>query len=196
MNRSPVAVGLLLLVAAVMLVVIVGLVLRPWASADTDAMTKLNLAEEIPEEYQRTQGSYPGIPGYLYPSWQPNGLQAAKGYAEYIGHGCAFCHGLDGSGTATAGPVSGYGGDIVRSFVREGPGQMPSYSEDELTEDELQSIIDWIAELDPHPSAAPKIPHTLEDRLDCLLCHGTAGLKPFPADHVARAVESCVYCHA
>jgi len=42
------------------------------------------------------------------------------------------------------------------------------------------------------PSA---IPHTLEGRDDCLLCHKPDGLKPFPADHEGRTSVMCQACH-
>jgi nitrate/TMAO reductase-like tetraheme cytochrome c subunit len=43
--------------------------------------------------------------------------------------------------------------------------------------------------------AAPGIPHTLEGREDCLVCHGAGGVKPYPADHKGRSVGSCIACH-
>jgi nitrate/TMAO reductase-like tetraheme cytochrome c subunit len=45
-------------------------------------------------------------------------------------------------------------------------------------------------------SGIPLIPHTLEDREDCLLCHSADGIKPFPVDdHEERTVEMCQACH-
>ncbi len=45
--------------------------------------------------------------------------------------------------------------------------------------------------------AAPEVPHSLENRTDCRLCHetGVAGAPQFPADHVDRANEVCLVCH-
>lgn len=43
--------------------------------------------------------------------------------------------------------------------------------------------------------AATPIPHTLEGRQDCLLCHGEKGVRPVPADHAGRANDSCTLCH-
>jgi len=49
------------------------------------------------------------------------------------------------------------------------------------------------------PGAAggpPPIPHELEGRDDCLLCHNPdGGLKPAPQDHTGRTVETCQACH-
>ena len=41
----------------------------------------------------------------------------------------------------------------------------------------------------------PAIPHTLEGRADCLLCHKAGGLKPFPANHAGRTNDMCQGCH-
>jgi cytochrome b subunit of formate dehydrogenase len=45
--------------------------------------------------------------------------------------------------------------------------------------------------------AAPAgpIPHELEGRENCLLCHDRGAVVPFPADHVGRSNESCQICH-
>jgi hypothetical protein len=46
------------------------------------------------------------------------------------------------------------------------------------------------------PAAGPAaIPHPLEGREDCLLCHKLDGVKPFPADHEGRTSETCQACH-
>jgi hypothetical protein len=43
---------------------------------------------------------------------------------------------------------------------------------------------------------SPPIPHTLDGRRDqCLTCHGEDAFKPYPADHVGRATDTCLYCH-
>lgn len=43
----------------------------------------------------------------------------------------------------------------------------------------------------------PLIPHSLENRGDCRLCHesGLGGAPQFPADHAGRANEVCLVCH-
>lgn len=41
----------------------------------------------------------------------------------------------------------------------------------------------------------PAIPHTLEGRDDCLVCHGEGAFKPFPADHAGRTSDTCTTCH-
>jgi hypothetical protein len=41
----------------------------------------------------------------------------------------------------------------------------------------------------------PAVPHPTEGREDCLACHDTDQVKPFPADHEGRENEGCVMCH-
>jgi hypothetical protein len=44
-------------------------------------------------------------------------------------------------------------------------------------------------------AGAPAIPHSLEGRDDCLVCHGPNGVRPFPADHANRGNDTCTGCH-
>ncbi|MFO0757711.1 MAG: cytochrome c3 family protein [Byssovorax sp.] len=45
------------------------------------------------------------------------------------------------------------------------------------------------------PDSPTIIPHNLEGRAACLTCHGPAGRKPFPGDHVGRPSAACLSCH-
>jgi cytochrome b subunit of formate dehydrogenase len=54
----------------------------------------------------------------------------------------------------------------------------------------------------PMPSATPEggsigvpIPHPIAGQEQCLTCHAAGGLKPVPANHDGRPVESCQICH-
>jgi cytochrome b subunit of formate dehydrogenase len=44
------------------------------------------------------------------------------------------------------------------------------------------------------PIGAP-MPHPVEGQEQCETCHGATGMKPQPADHEGRPVESCLVCH-
>ncbi len=48
---------------------------------------------------------------------------------------------------------------------------------------------------DESSETADIIPHPLDGRDDCLLCHGETGLKPYPADHAGRTSDTCLTCH-
>ncbi len=45
--------------------------------------------------------------------------------------------------------------------------------------------------------AQPVIPHAIEGRNDCLMCHetGIAGAPRVPADHAGRNNSTCLICH-
>jgi cytochrome b subunit of formate dehydrogenase len=46
------------------------------------------------------------------------------------------------------------------------------------------------------PGAARAVPHTLEGRSSCSMCHGSTGIKPVPGDHAGRTDDTCTMCHA
>ena len=41
----------------------------------------------------------------------------------------------------------------------------------------------------------PAVPHPIEGREDCLICHDIGQIQPFPADHEGRANDTCLACH-
>ncbi len=47
------------------------------------------------------------------------------------------------------------------------------------------------------PVNGPAIPHTLDGRADCLLCHrtGIGGARPIPTNHAGRTNDTCSLCH-
>jgi len=47
----------------------------------------------------------------------------------------------------------------------------------------------------PKIAAPPAIPHDLQGRADCLMCHGAGGFKPAPQDHAGRTSDTCLSCH-
>ncbi|MDO8751323.1 MAG: hypothetical protein Q7K03_09315 [Dehalococcoidia bacterium] len=49
----------------------------------------------------------------------------------------------------------------------------------------------------PAVGGPPAIPHALEGRTDCLMCHatGVAGAPAVPANHVGRTSNTCNLCH-
>jgi nitrate/TMAO reductase-like tetraheme cytochrome c subunit len=47
----------------------------------------------------------------------------------------------------------------------------------------------------PAADGPPTIPHPVDGRENCLLCHGEDAFMPYPANHVGRPVTSCQTCH-
>ncbi len=75
-----------------------------------------------------------------------DGNPAAEGRLLFFGAGCASCHGLDGAG-AFVGPDLGEEADSVERFiseVRKGPGEMPSYRANVLTDSQLERIASFL----------------------------------------------------
>jgi hypothetical protein len=54
-----------------------------------------------------------------------------------------------------------------------------------------------VAETPAAEAVAPQVPHTLEGRPDCRVCHetGAGGATQFPSDHADRANDVCQACH-
>ena len=52
-----------------------------------------------------------------------------------------------------------------------------------------------VPEEEEEEAEVPAIPHTLEGRDDCLMCHAENGIKPYPADHSGRTNDVCLTCH-
>jgi hypothetical protein len=54
----------------------------------------------------------------------------------------------------------------------------------------------WVESAASIVAKAPQIPHPLDGRDDCLLCHDPAGqIKPAPANHKNFSNEQCSLCH-
>jgi hypothetical protein len=54
----------------------------------------------------------------------------------------------------------------------------------------------WVESAASVVAQSPQIPHPLEERDDCLLCHGVAGdVEPAPMDHQDFINEQCHLCH-
>jgi hypothetical protein len=48
---------------------------------------------------------------------------------------------------------------------------------------------------EPESSGPPAVPHPLEGREDCMMCHAAGGMMPVPADHSGRTNDTCTMCH-
>ena len=133
-RRFGVAEGILVVATTVAVGLVVLLIRSPQTHANLD-----------PEGYQRTAVAYTEA-DYLYPG---PGLIAgvtpeqtvAYGRAVFMSRGCAGCHGTNAQGAATAGSPAFASREWMGQVVRTGlPGGMPSYSEIDLSEEDLDAI--------------------------------------------------------
>jgi sulfur oxidation c-type cytochrome SoxX len=132
---------------------------------------------------------------------------------------CASCHMIEGQGGTLGPDLSAVGGhrsvNFLAAFTANPkavlPGAtMPAYK-DVLSEAQISDIAAYLAsqrgqgdatpptsetpEPDVEVGTAPAVPHSLENREDCLTCHATGAFKPYPENHVGRGVENCLSCH-
>lgn len=109
--------------------------------------TRLNVVEE-PGSYERTEIAVVG------------GSQQFQGVTEtldgstreqYIGAGCANCHGLDGEGGSVGPDIRDKTGEDFDFALREGVPGMPTFQHDRLSEQQAQAILQFVNELAPPP---------------------------------------------
>ena len=73
----------------------------------------------------------------------------AVGRQLYIDKGCAVCHGQNGEGTDIAPALPGHNEEQVKRNVRSPVGNMPRSSPEQISDDELEMIADYIGSLSP-----------------------------------------------
>jgi cytochrome c553 len=86
---------------------------------------------------------------YAYPDFglaQDAAAEIELGRGLFVTNGCAGCHGVDAEGTTTAGSPAFASYDWVRQVIRNGQPGMPSYSEQELNDTQLNEIFAFLAE--------------------------------------------------
>ena len=77
--------------------------------------------------------------------------QEDAGRRAYVRGGCDSCHGPEAHGAADAPELAG----LKRPFpefvkiVREGAGEMPPHSKDEVSDEQLDAIYKWLTKLPP-----------------------------------------------
>lgn len=145
MSSRPVVPALAFLaVLGMALMLIVGIVLRPWNQVTADVGAP---------GYNRSQVGIVGVTDQV--DWSHSTLGGAfsdRGQAGFVAYGCASCHGLDGRGTRWA-PMSVINADQVRAMVRVGPRGMPVYSKEYLVDEDVDAIAAWLLQ---QKASAPK----------------------------------------
>ncbi len=134
---------------------------------------------------------------------------AGKTAFESATPSCNACHpgGKQGVGPTLVGVTK----DRFTQTVRSGKGIMPAYAIANLSDKALADIFAYVQSQSSAPvptpiptptagqaaSTPPKVPHPLDGRSQCLMCHqtGVAGAPKVPANHVGRTNDMCLVCH-
>ena len=67
----------------------------------------------------------------------------------YLSAGCGTCHGENAEGTDVGPALAGHAPEQVRQQVRSPLAQMPAYSVEQLSDEDLEAIAEYIASLEP-----------------------------------------------
>jgi mono/diheme cytochrome c family protein len=74
---------------------------------------------------------------------------ARTGREAYLAAGCAACHGQNAEGTDVGPSLAGHTAEQVHQQVRSPLAQMPAYPVEQLSEDDLELIAEYVAGLKP-----------------------------------------------
>lgn len=142
MSRFFVPAVSLVLISGLAFGLIVGVVAR---SPETHANVRPEGFDRTPIGYVGEEIPYTGI-GLADPGLLVNADPVARGRFLFLGHGCATCHGL-----TSEGGVVGPGLDLeelwlddFRPVVRSGPGGMPAFADEILSDDDLDAIYAYL----------------------------------------------------
>lgn len=103
-----------------------------------------------PEGYDRTEIAYvgeehefDGIP-LANPRLAETGDLAGDGQMLFFRYGCMSCHGQQGRGSAVGKDISDESARDISKKVRSGPKAMPSFSASELSDADLEKLIEFL----------------------------------------------------
>lgn len=138
MSRFFVPAVFLALISGLAFGLIIGIVAR---SPDTHANVHPEGFDRTPVGFVGEEIPYAGI-GLAEPRPAPDADPVARGQLLFLGYGCAACHGLTSQG-GVVGPDIDLE-ELDRSdfgpTVRAGPGRMPAFTEQILSDDDLDTI--------------------------------------------------------
>lgn len=142
MSRFFVPAVIVALVSGLALGLIVGVVAR---SPETHANVRPEGFDRTPIGYLGEEIPYTGI-GLADPWLAQNADPVARGRLLFFGYGCAACHGLASNG-GVVGPNLDLE-ELDRSdflpTVRSGPGEMPVFTEETLSDEDLDTIYTFL----------------------------------------------------
>lgn len=138
MSRFFVPAVFVALISGLAFGLIVGIVAR---SPETHANVHPEGFDRTPIGYVGEQIPYTGI-GLADPPPVLNADPVTRGRLLFLGYGCAACHGLTSQGGVIGPNIDLEELDLsdVRPAVRSGPGGMPAFTQEILSDDDLDTI--------------------------------------------------------
>jgi len=157
-------IGVIILLTTVS-VLVIQMTIRPWATSDYGSETHLNMNTEHLDGYTRTELTHLGDISGAPLGWQPSDLARAsgEGYAEFVGYGCASCHGIDGKGSESVPSVTGTTARRLANMLEKGPKTMPAYAESHLVGVDMEAIAAYLGgfeEATPTPEPVVRLTAT------------------------------------
>ena len=131
-------------------------------------------------------GTSPTITAEPVPTSTPVQAEpSSEGQASFIAKGCAACHGDYAEGSAIAPALPGHNEMMVKRQVRNPRFNMPSFSEQQISADELDAIAGYIASL---PTEGHAHPETIE-LTESVEMHHWMALESLKADDRREAIH-------
>lgn len=81
---------------------------------------------------------------------------ASSGHVLFVSTGCAACHGQNAEGTAIAPALAGHSEQMVKRQVRNPRFQMPAFSQEQVSDEEIEAIALYITSLEGDDHAHPE----------------------------------------
>lgn len=111
--------------------------------------THANLFPAYNSAYTRTEQvvvgpgeDYAGVGGEV-----GTGDAAGRGARLFVTKSCATCHGLEARGGTFAPPIVGADAETIAKRARKGPGGMPRYGQDGLSDQQIADIAAFLSTL-------------------------------------------------
>ena len=115
----------------------------------------------------------------------PESTEEKSGHELFISKGCAACHGQDALGSEIAPALPGHSEVIVKRQVRNPRFRMPAFTERQVSDEELDSIAQYIASL---PSEGHAHPGAIQLTAAVEMHHWMA-LEAIKADDTAEGIH-------
>jgi mono/diheme cytochrome c family protein len=136
-----------LVVPTLLALVVVPLALTLMIIGARSPYTHANLAAGYDPSYSRTDQALVGTPVPFEGMMSAGPLATdpvERGRQLFVVKDCASCHGLDGRGGIVGPPIAGTSAHDLRVKTRVGPGGMPAFAANALSDDDLKAIAAYL----------------------------------------------------